>query len=288
MPDGQDGGNHHHRNQMGYDHMPGLLPLIRAVQCRRLQQRLIHSHQRCIIDDAVHTHGLPHMRDCQDHRPVTRLHIPLNPASPQCLNQLVRNAVGRIENDKYDECHNNRRHKPGQNYYCIVEFQRLPGLQIVEHQRQSHARNQIHNQERDTVHHRVAYDPGRILGGEEKGEILQAAPRTVQNSQVGIVVLKCDDDTRHREIIKEQEQQNPRKNHQIQMKVFSPRHLSGSCPFLFCSGIHPLLSFCPLVFYDAIIRPFMRLLPVTFCDLTLPFVSQKYLLVPFCDFRNAL
>ncbi len=197
-----------------------LLPFGRAVDRGRFVILVVDADDRGQEDDAQVTGILPDLNDGQDVRPVFRLEVPGDRLQSEHRKQIqVQEAAlcaKHRENQITDDNHGNQERKKND---ALIET----GSELVSHfikqNRDRNCHDRIENNKRSVIKDGVPGNDVGIRRLEQILEVFKADPIAAEYT-LGIVdVLEGDDHTEHRQVIVDNEVDDPWNHHQKQCPV---------------------------------------------------------------------
>ena len=157
------------------------------------------------------------MNNGQNHRPESGGGVPVLGAV--CKDSGVQVAVGHAEEGVHDERQQNRRHHGGEADNRLDHLGCLPGRNLRHADGDEHGDDQVNDDPHQVVANGVAdHHPG-VFGLEQEFKVIQADPGALENALCKIHLLKCDQNTKHGQVVVGKEVNQAREHHQIQGQI---------------------------------------------------------------------
>ena len=217
VTDGEEQHNGDHRDQGRDRDVADLLPLVGAVDIRRLVQRGVNTGQHGHIQHGTVTGIFPDLHDGQDPGPVSGRGIETG-AGPQ---QMVDQARPGIDERKYDELHRGVRNKHRDNHQGLHRLAGLFESQLVDTDRDRYVQHCADRCKQQVIQHGVfRHVQERIFGLDQELEVAKPYPVTAENAFGIVKVFERHDQTGHRDVHDEQQDQKCRQRHDYMSPVF--------------------------------------------------------------------
>jgi hypothetical protein len=90
---------------------------------------------------------------------------------------------------------------------------------LVEHEGEYHRYNKADYDKSGVITQGVSSDTPRVLRSEKKVEVAESRPGAPEKTQVYTKAFESDDDTRHRQVVEDEEKNHRRQGHEDKLDV---------------------------------------------------------------------